>query len=76
MSLETAITERVKEILHEKNKTGYNLYISSGLAKSTVYDIIAGTKKRISVLSIKEICSALDITLSEFFNSPLFENLD
>ncbi len=32
--------------------------------------------KDISVITVKKLCDGLDITISQFFNAPIFENLE
>ena len=34
------------------------------------------SRRDISILTIKKICDGLDITLTEFFNDPVFESLE
>lgn len=75
MSIEKAIKERLKELLTLKNMSVYKLYTLSGVPKSTVYETINGNDKRITVSTLAELCATLDISLTEFFNSPLFKDI-
>lgn len=72
MQLNKAIAERIKELMNERKLTQYALHKLSGVPQSTLSTIIncrfPGMKLRI----IYEICEGLEITLEEFFNSPLF----
>lgn len=72
MQLNKAIAERITELMRERGLTQYALYKLSGVPQSTLSTIIncrfPGMKLRI----IYEICEGLEITLEEFFNSPLF----
>lgn len=72
MQLNKAVAERIKELMNERNLTQYALHKLSGVPQSTLSTIIncrfPGMKLRI----IYEICEGLEITLEEFFNSPLF----
>lgn len=76
MTLHNAIIIRLKEILKTQNKTAYQVYMSGGMAKSTLYDTLSGTKKRVTVATLYEICDSLGISLKYFFDSPLFDDVE
>lgn len=76
MKLDEALRKRLRELLNQSNITIYQLYCASGLPKTTVYDTFSGAKKRVSVETICELCSTLNISLKDFFDSPLFDELD
>ena len=76
MKLSVAIVQRINELMKKQNKTAYKVYIESAVPKTTLYDTLSGVKKRVSVAMLYDICLSLEITLSEFFNSPLFDNID
>jgi len=46
------------------------------LTQSTVENLVNGTSKNPKTLTLIRICAGLNITLKEFFNSDLFDNLD
>lgn len=73
MTLSQAVSIRITELLKQRNLTQYALHKLSGVPQSTLSTIIncrfPGMKLRI----IYEICEGLEITLEEFFSSPLFE---
>ncbi len=76
MKLVDAISQRLKNLLAERNISQYYLYKNGGIARTTINDIVNKRNLRVSTEVIYQICSTLNITLSEFFNDPLFENLD
>lgn len=76
MNLSTAIGERVKNLLAERHFSQYELYKRGGVPRSTVCDVINNHKKRVSTDTVYQICSTLEISLQEFFDDPLFDNLD
>lgn len=43
---------------------------------STVYSMLDGTRRDISVLTVKKLCDRLEITLGEFFSTPEFDALE
>lgn len=68
MKLIESISKRIKQILKERNLTQYQLYKLSGVPQSTISTIINGETKDIKISTIYNICSALNIELSEFFD--------
>lgn len=79
MPLNEAVSQRLLELLKEKNMTQYRFAMNSGIAKSTVSRIVHCTYGSVVSLRIlHEICQGLSMELKDFFDSPLFaaENLD
>lgn len=78
MKLNQAISERLAELLREKQMTQYQLYIKSGVPKSTIGNVINCAYDSVKLRVIHEICQGLGIGIPEFFDSPLFQedNLD
>ncbi len=73
MRLSEAVSKRITELCDERGLTQYALYKKTGVPQSTLSTIInckfPGMKLRI----IYEICEGLEITLGEFFESPIFD---
>ena len=78
MQLKEAISLRLKELLQEKGMTQYQLFLKSGVPKSTIHNVIHGNSPSVKIRIIPEMCQGLGISLSTFFTSPVFdeENLD
>lgn len=73
MQLNEAVSKRLAELLHEKGMTQYQLFMKSGVPKSTIGNIINCAYPSMKLRVIHEICQGLGISIVEFFNSPLFE---
>ena len=73
MQLNKAVSLRLNELLEEKNMTQYQLYMKSGVPKSTISNVINCTYDSVKLRIIHEICQGLELSVSEFFQSPLFE---
>ena len=73
MQLNEAIGARVAELLCERGMTQYQLYLKCGLPKSTIGNVVNHAYRSVQSRIIHEICQGLDVTLFEFFNSPLFD---
>ena len=48
----------------------------SGITPSTVYSMLDARRKELSINVIKKLCDGLDMTLGEFFNAPIFDELE
>lgn len=75
MKLAEAVGIRTKELLFEKKITQYKLTKITCLNEKTVSDILHGKTSDIKFSTICLFASALNITIQEFLNSPLF-NMD
>ncbi|MGX8707022.1 MAG: helix-turn-helix domain-containing protein [bacterium] len=78
MKLNEAVSRRLTELLAEQGITQYQLYMRSGVPKSTIANIVNRTYDSMKLRVIHEICQGLNVGLNEFFNSPLFheDNLE
>lgn len=78
MKLNQAVSKRLSELLTERNMTQYQLYMKSGVPKSTIGNIINCSYDSVKLRIIHEMCQGLGIGLDVFFDSPLFqeENLE
>ena len=72
LKLNEAVSKRLKELLDEKNMTQYQLYVKSGVPKSTIGNIMHCSYDSVKLRVIHELCQGLDISIPDFFNSPLF----
>ena len=78
MRLNEAISKRICELCKQRGITQYKLSEKSGVPQSTLSTVVNCTFPSMKVRIIYEICEGLEITISEFFDSPLFdrENLE
>lgn len=72
ISVNSAVAKRIKQLLSEKNMTQYRLAMNSGLTHSTIKNIMHETIKDCRLSTIILIASGFDMTISEFLNSPYF----
>ena len=73
-----ALALRIEELLKEKNMTRYRLAMNSGVTHSTLKNIIHETVKDNLLSTTILIAGGFDMKVSEFLDSPLFdeENLE
>lgn len=76
MNISEAVANRILDLCHQKNITVNKLSTLSGVTQSTVNDIVNHKAKNIGIVTIKKLCDGLDITIIEFFNTSVFQNLE
>ncbi len=76
MNISQAVARRILELCDEKNITVNKLCTMSGVTQSTVNDIVNGKAKNIGVVTIKKLCDGLEITITEFFCTQYFRELE
>lgn len=76
MTVKEAVARRILELCGEKGITVNALANISGLAPSTIYSILNGKSQNPGVCSIQKICDGLEISVKQFFNSPIFDDLE
>ena len=70
MKLNQAISERLSELLKEKQMTQYQLFMKSGVPKSTIGNVINCSYDSVKLRIVHEMCQGLGIDIPQFFDSP------
>ena len=73
MQLNEAVSKRLSELLQARQMTQYQLYLKSGVPKSTISNLIRCTYTSVNLRVLHELCQGLEISLPDFFDSPIFE---
>ncbi len=73
MQLNEAVSKRLAELLNERGMTQYQLYMKSGVPKSTIGNLMNCAYPSMKLRIIHELCQGLEIGLGDFFASPLFD---
>ena len=76
MGVKEAVVLRFREIMKERSMRPNELANRSGVTPSTVYSMLDGRRKELSVNVIKKLCDGLEISLGEFFSAPIFDELE
>ncbi len=71
-----ALALRIQELLKQNNMTRYRLAINSGLTHSTLKNIVHETIKDNLLSTTILIAGGFDMTVSEFLDSPLFDEIN
>ena len=76
MNVGQAVRERIAELCEEKHITINKLANISGITQSTLNNIMSGRKNSTTISTIQKICDGLEITVTDFFDSPLFLGIE
>ena len=76
MDTYTIVKNRILYLCEEKRMTINKLANESGIAPSTIKNILYGKSCNPGIVTLKILCDGLGITLTEFFNTEEFENLE
>lgn len=70
-----ALRDRILNLCEERKITVNKLSTVCGMTQSTLNNIVNGSSKDPKISTVKKICDGLEITLSEFFDDKVFDNL-
>ena len=76
MNVGQAVRERIAELCEEKHITINKLANISGIKQSTLNNIMSGRNNSTTISTIQKICDGLEITVTDFFDSPLFLGIE
>ena len=77
MDTRTAVIERIKELCKEQGITPNALSYAAGVPQSTIKSILNDETMNPGIVTIKKICDGFqNVALPEFFDSPLFWDLE
>lgn len=76
MKIKEAIKSRIIALCDENDITLNSLSYSSGMCPTSVYSIVNNKNKNPVIVSLKKICDGFGITIRDFFNTDLFDNVE
>ena len=76
MKTKQAVAERILQISKERNLAINAMANAAGVTPSTLYSMLNEKSQNPGVVSIKKICDGCNMTLREFFDSDLFDDLE
>ena len=76
MNTKEAVAKRILELCEERHMAVNALATVSGVSPSTIYSMLNEKSQNPGVVSLKKLCDGLEISLREFFNCELFENIE
>lgn len=72
MTLAEAVKVRMIDLMKKNNFSQYDFYTKGGIPKSTVSQVLNGTRERVALKTIYEMISTMEVSLKEFFDDPIF----
>lgn len=76
MTIMEAVAQRLSELIVEKDLSMNGLALSSAVPPSTIKNIFYGKSKNTGIVTLKLLCDGMGISITEFFDTDLFRNLD
>ena len=76
MNAKEAVARRIQELCVQRGLAINALANLCGVPASTIYSMLNAKSQNPVIISIQKICDGLEISVREFFDDPLFENLD
>ncbi len=76
MNITEAVKRRLDELCYEKNLNYCKLASISGIPYTTVKSIFYNQSKNPGITTIKKLCDGLDITITDFFDTEYFRELE
>ena len=75
MRIKEAVVVRFCQLCQERELNN-SLANIAGATPSTVYSMMDPTRHDVSVVTVKKLCDGLDLSISDFFDDPIFRNLE
>ena len=76
MRVGEAVRLRILELCRTHDITLNKLSTICGITQSTLNNVVSGRNSTTTVSTVQKICDGLEISILDFFTSPLFENLE
>lgn len=76
MNAKDTVARRIQALCAKKNIAVNALANQSGVSPSAIYSMLNTKSKNPGVVSIQKICDGLGITVTEFFDDPVFDELE
>ena len=76
MDTYTTIKKRLLTLCAERGMSIHRLAIESGIAPSTIKNILYGKSRNPGIVTIKMLCDGLGISLPAFFDTEEFRTLE
>ncbi|MBQ8746338.1 MAG: helix-turn-helix transcriptional regulator [Clostridia bacterium] len=76
MTIKQAVEKRILQLCDERGIAVNTLANLSGVSPSTVYSMLNEKSRNPGIVSLKKLCDGLEISIREFFDSDLFDDLE
>ena len=76
MNITEAVKKRFEELCYQKGINFCKLASLSGVPYTTVKSIFYNQSKNPGIATIKKLCDGLDVTITDFFDTEYFKELE
>ncbi len=76
MNIQEAVKKRILELADKKGLSVNRIAVNCDMTTSTLQNILNGNTKKSEITTLAKICFGLGVSIKEFFNSPLFDNIE
>ncbi|MFR5874905.1 MAG: helix-turn-helix domain-containing protein [Eubacterium sp.] len=76
MRIKEAVAQRIIMLCKERNIAINALGNISGINPSTIYSMLNSKSKNPGVVSLQKICDGLEISIRDFFDDDLFNDIE
>lgn len=76
MNINEATIIRIRTLSKAQRLSMYELAYKTGMPPSTVKSIMNGKSKNPGIVNIKKMAEGLGLTIREFFDDDIFDNLE
>lgn len=76
MTTKKAVANRILQLCKERGLAINALANLAGVSPTTIYSMLNEKSKNPGVVSIKKICDGINISVREFFDCELFDDLE
>ncbi len=76
MRIKEAVAKRILALCAERHIAVNALANASGVSPSTIYSMLNAKSQNPGVVSLQKLCDGLGISIREFFDAPLFDDIE
>ena len=76
MNTKNAVANRIIELCNQKNIAINALANMAGISPSTLYSVLNEKSQNPGIVTIKKLCDGLEISLREFFDADIFDDIE
>ena len=76
MNTKKAVADRIIKLCNQRNIAINALANMAGISPSTLYSVLNEKSQNPGVVTIKKLCDGLDISLREFFDDDIFDDIE
>ncbi len=76
MNAKEAVAKRILQLCSRQNIAVNAAANRAGIPPSTIYSMLNEKSKNPGIVTLQKVCDGFDISLRDFFNSDIFDDLE